>query len=106
MRCNNSLLMAAFAIVASSIFAGCLTPKTVIVLNPSGMPIAGAEVAAVSASMNGAWITTDAKGHAKVHDNPQGIQWIRVRKTGYYSVTVDVPSTWPLSVTLNPIAKP
>lgn len=81
---------------------GCSARHNVVVVDPTGAPIAGANVEGVSPSMNGSPIATDAKGVAAVRDNVQEVQWVKVSKPGYDATQVAVPDQWPLRVTLQP----
>ena len=86
--------------------AGC-SGGQVQVVDPSGTPIQGAQVAPVSLSINGEAHPTNAKGEASVPLNiGQDTKWITVSKTGFTPQQVDVPAKWPLKVVLQPTARP
>jgi hypothetical protein len=72
------------------------------VVDAAGVPISGAEVEAVSLSINGGPNLTDMKGEAIVPSNSQETKWVAVRKPGYKYVQVYLPGSWPLRVTLIP----
>ena len=85
---------------------GCSSGK-VQVVDPSGAPIQGAQVAPVSQSINGEAKTTNAKGEASIPLNiGQDTKWITVSKPGFTPQQVDVPAKWPLKVVLQPTTRP
>jgi hypothetical protein len=55
----------------------------VLVVDEAGMPLAGAEIALQSLSINYAGKTTDGDGAVRLPLVPQPIHWISVRKKGY-----------------------
>jgi hypothetical protein len=99
------LLVFVLACVALVVILQSLRPR-VQVVDQNGRPIAGAEVIAVSLSMNAGGAFTDDNGIAVVPRDIQGTQWIEVRKQGYDGAFVAVPSSWPLRVTLMPGPSP
>jgi hypothetical protein len=84
------------------IIGGC-SPE-VIVIDRAGIPVKGAEVRPVSPSITGSPVMTGATGKASVPMNAGGqeAKWIAVKKAGFDPVQVDVPSHWPLRITLVP----
>lgn len=91
-------------LVACVCLVGCSSREAVQVIDPSGQPIAGANVVAVSLSMNAGPIATDAQGKAELPANVQGTRWIEVSKNGFETTRVDVPKAWPARITLKPLA--
>ena len=85
---------------------GCAKREVVKVTDPAGQPVAGANVEAVSPSMNAGPNVTDTKGEALLPSNPQGAQWVVVSKPGFERTQVDVPKQWPLRVMLKPTTRP
>jgi hypothetical protein len=86
---------------------GCVKGR-VQVVEPGGRPIQGADVVAVSASMNGDVVTTDAKGEAEIPLSlgAQQTKWVNVSKPGFESRQVELPAKWPLKVPLQPAPRP
>jgi hypothetical protein len=82
--------------------AGC--EGRVQVFDPAGKPVAGAQVAPVSLSMNGAATPTDDRGEASVslRVGGQDTKWVAVSKQGFEPQQVPVPAKWPLKVILQP----
>lgn len=78
---------------------GCASPK-VVVMDVLGNPIPEALIYSVSLSVDVGPAKTDARGEARVPSNIQGTHWVDVSKNGYRSVRVEVPSSWPLTITL------
>lgn len=78
---------------------GCASPK-VVVKDALGNPIPEALIYSVSLSIDVGPAKTDARGEARVPSNIQGTHWVAVSKNGYSSVRVEVPSSWPLTITL------
>ena len=78
---------------------GCASPK-VVVTDVLGNPIPEALIYSVSLSIEVGPAKTDARGEARVPSNIQGTHWVDVSKNGYRSVRVEVPSSWPLTITL------
>ena len=96
-----------FAIIFTTLAlcAGC--SKQVIVSDGRGKPVVGALVRTATGSTGPGYsgVRTDAQGRAAVETSDMPLQptkWIFVDKEGYDSVCVDVPSTWPLRITLAP----
>ena len=87
-------------VVAAFLGSGCGPRRIVRVVDPSGLPIAGAEVRAVSLSMDSNPSVTDAKGEAELPGLAQEVRWVRVSGPGGETVDVGVPARWPLQVTL------
>jgi hypothetical protein len=85
-------------LLSIAVLAGC--SSIVHVVDARGAPVEGAEVYAVSLSMNTGPNLTDAEGEASLPDNIQGTKWVEVRKPGFKTAHVDVPAEWPLRVTL------
>ncbi len=85
---------------------GCAKQEVVKVTDATGQPIAGANVEAVSPSMNAGPNVTDANGEAPLPSNVQGTKWVAVSKTGFERTQVDIPKQWPLRVTLKPTTRP
>jgi hypothetical protein len=79
---------------------GCSSRQLVHVVDANGAPIQGAAVEAVSPSINSTPNLTDASGDAPLPSNIQGSTWVQISKIGYDSIQVDMPSKWPLQVTL------
>ena len=79
---------------------GCNSYKVVKVYDDDGKPIAGAEVEAVSLSINSAPNLTDDEGKTTLPFNIQGTKWVQVSKSGYRFAQVGVPERWPLIITL------
>jgi hypothetical protein len=78
---------------------GCASPK-VVVKDVLGNPIPEVLIYSVSLSIDVGPAKTDARGEARVPSNIQGTHWVDVSKPGYSSVRVEVPSSWPLTITL------
>lgn len=91
---------------AAVMAVGCASRETVRVVNGSGQPIVGANVEAVSPSMNAGPNVTDANGEAPLPSNVQGARWVAVSKPGFERTQVDVPKQWPLRVVLRPVILP
>ena len=85
---------------------GCEKREVVKVTDPAGNPIAGANVEAVSPSMNAGPSVTDANGEAPLPANAQDAKWVAVSKPGFERTQVDVPKKWPLRVRLKPTTPP
>lgn len=81
------------------LLGGC---NTIQVVDDHGVPVAGASVEAVSLSMNTGPNMTDTKGETVLPYNIQGAKWVQITKPGYQKVFMDVPTTWPLRVKLDP----
>lgn len=77
----------------------CASPK-VVVTDVQGNPLPEALIYSVSLSMDVGPAKTNARGEARVPSNIQGTHWVDVSKNGYRSVRVEVPSSWPLMITL------
>ena len=86
--------------------AGCSSPPLVEVVDPSGKPIEGANVQAVSLSINSLPNATNKKGEALLPANIQGAKWVLVTKPGYEPKERELPMAWPLRITLTPEIKP
>ena len=80
--------------------AGCVAKQVVVVTDATGAPVQGANVEAVSPSMNVGPAVTNAKGVAALPINPQGTKWVQVSKPGYTTAHEELPSKWPMNVTL------
>jgi hypothetical protein len=93
-----TLTLAAAAIVA---LCRCGAAQVVIVTDDNGAPVAGAQVDAVSLSINMHARLTDGDGKAALPSNPQGTRWIQVSKSGFVPEQVDLPEQWPAHVTLH-----
>lgn len=85
---------------------GCGKREVIKVVDPAGRPIAGANVEAVSPSMNAGPNITDGHGECVLPSNMQGVQWVQISKAGFEAIQVDIPKTWPLCVTLKPATRP
>jgi hypothetical protein len=79
--------------------AGCASP-TVVVMDAQGNPIPEALIYSVSLSMDIGPAKTNARGEARVPSNIQGTHWVDVSKNGYRSIRVEIPTSWPLMITL------
>ena len=100
---SNSLRLRSIALfLSAAVVAGC--SSIVRVVDSRGAPVEGAEVYAVSLSMNTGPNMTDAEGEADLPDNIQGTKWVEIRKPGFKTAHVDVPAEWPLRVTLMRVA--
>ena len=77
----------------------CASPK-VVVTDVQGNPLPEALIYSVSLSMDVGPAKTNARGEARVPSNIQGTHWVDVSKNGYRSARVEVPSSWPLMITL------
>ena len=95
MRYFVPLLATAFL----SFLVACASPK-VVVTDVQGNPLPEALIYSVSLSMDVGPAKTNARGEARVPSNIQGTHWVDVSKNGYRSVRVEVPSSWPLMITL------
>jgi len=91
--------MITLAALSVLFLTGCSTEE-VLVVDGKGSPVKDAEVYAVSLSMSTGPVKTNAKGEATVPSNAQGAKWVSVTKKGYQDVQVDVPTKWPLKITL------
>ena len=93
------------ALICATIFVGCA--HIVIVRDSSGLPIEGADVQPVSASMNYEWVRSDARGRARLDWwYPQTPEGLNIRKSGYVQVAITpIPNAWPVEVVLQPIGK-
>ena len=89
----------AITYICSILLAGC-SSETVIVVDGMGKPIEGAIISGASLSMNTKEVETNAKGEATVPSNIQSVKWVLIEKSGYQSVHVDVPLSWPLHIIL------
>ena len=98
-------LLACTLAVTAFLFAGC-SSRVVEVVDPTGAPVAGAQVIGASPSMNTETTITNAKGQATVPDNIPGVKRIQVSKPGLQPSHVEVPASWPLRVTLTPEPRP
>ncbi|MCX5658892.1 MAG: hypothetical protein NTW19_04125 [Planctomycetota bacterium] len=100
--------------LTAAIGAGCASPKIVHVVDVDGRPIAGAAVSSAGPSFDSRRNTTDSKGNAPLPSlgrppitssigacKPIGVL---VRMAGYEPGWADIPSNWPLTVTLKPAA--
>ena len=96
MRLLATLLSFSFSVV------GCT--ESVIVVDSVGKPVQGAVVYSVNLSMNGPKTKTDANGKAVVPLIVGGerMKWVSIDKAGFDPVHVNMPSKWPLRVTLAP----
>jgi hypothetical protein len=84
--------------------AGCgpsLQQRLVMVTDPAGAPVPGAEVRGISDSLTTGPALTDAGGFAPAPaTGPQTLRWIAVSAPGFEAVQVNAPATWPLRVVL------
>lgn len=99
---STSLLLLGALMLGGAAKYGCQSHTVVLVTDHSGKPLVGAQVVAVSPSMNTGPNFTDSDGRATVPSNVQGIQWLDISKDGFRPERLDVPSRWPLHVTLQP----
>jgi uncharacterized protein YcfL len=88
--------------LATILLSGCSIDRVVRVVDVSGKPVSGAHVQAVSLSINSHPNSTDDNGRTLLPSNIQGTKWVVVSKAGYQSIQIEIPQTWPLSITLYP----
>lgn len=77
---------------------------SVDVEDQAGNPVADVEVWAISPSIGSRAGVTDSQGKASFYLSrmmPEA-KWISLKKPGYDPVSVEVPSRWPLYITLAP----
>ena len=88
---------------------GCATYVTaskkadVVVVNPSGKPIAGAKVTPISHSIHYPSVLTNKNGEARIKTAIQKVVWIKVSKEGFHdSQLLDFNEKKPIKVELQP----
>ncbi|MCW1883704.1 carboxypeptidase-like regulatory domain-containing protein [Luteolibacter flavescens] len=92
-----------FAIIIGLLAVSCQSKPDVIVTDAAGVPIAGAAVEPVTASMNLPAVVTDAKGEVHIGGAAQPVQSINVSKTGFTGVNnIDYTTAKPIRVILKP----
>jgi len=98
----SNILAELVSLIAITALIGCAELRTVRVVDPSGQPIAGAKVVAVSLSINSSPHVTDKNGETSLPDNIQEVKWMQVSMPGFQTLHTEKPSSWPSSVTLHP----
>jgi hypothetical protein len=78
----------------------CSPEHGVIVTDASGAPVAGAQIATISRSLEMDGERTDGKGRAAAPSNLNDATWIKVSKLGFATQQVSLPAQWPIHVTL------
>jgi beta-lactamase regulating signal transducer with metallopeptidase domain len=102
-RMNLVAVAALFAVGLGVVLLACSVQGEdgiIVVTDESGKAIEGADVYAVSLSMNAGPAKTDTNGKATLPANIQGTKWVDVSKAGFESTQIDVPQKWPLKVIL------
>jgi hypothetical protein len=96
-----------FPVILTALVACVGCSKQIIVSDGTGKPVAGALVKTATASTgpgySGRRTDTDGKAIVETSNIPlQPTLWVFVDKDGFDRVCVDIPSTWPLRITLAP----
>ena len=74
--------------------------SVIIVTDVNDVPIAGAEVTAMSYSINMKSIFTNSLGEAVLQSNIQKLKWVYIVKKEYQTSHVQITGDWPLYVQL------
>ena len=75
--------------------------EVIIVTDVNGLPIAGAEVIAMSYSINMKSVFTNSEGEAVLKSNIQSVKWVNVEKKEYETSHTQITGEWPLYVQLH-----
>lgn len=74
--------------------------EVIIVTDDNGLPISGAEVMAMSYSINMKSIFTNYRGEAALKKSIQELKWVNIAKKEYETSHVQITGEWPLYVQL------
>ena len=85
--------------------ASCGNDHNVMVVNPSGRPLADATVTPMTRAYTKPSRQTDAQGGAMVIQDYPFIEWIQVSKPGFQTTQVSYAQPKPITVTLSPIVQ-
>lgn len=75
--------------------------EVIIVTDVNGLPISGAEVIAMSYSINMKSIVTNSQGEAVLKKSLQALKWVTIEKKEYETSHVQITGEWPLYVQLH-----
>lgn len=92
---------------ALSLTSCALLPPHVVVVDPAGKPVAGAQVEPISASINYQPVLTDSKGRVRFGPAMLKREWFNVAKDGYAPHTfVNLTGPEPVRVVLTKTQPP
>lgn len=80
----------------------CGDSHNVLVVDPSGNPIADATIVPATRSYNKPPEQTDARGGATIYQDYPYLEWLTVSKRGYKTAHVSYAQPKPMTVTLQP----
>ena len=76
-------LLSLISAASLAILLGACATRSVRVVDARNIPVSGARVEAITASMNLAIRTTDASGTVSLPHSPQNIEWVSVKQDGF-----------------------